>query len=128
MTFTRILTAALVTVAVVAAPASAKPMDPLTTGGPATTTPADLRAPDNRPDTVAVWQAPSDLRSPDSVAGTGTGNPDVTVVSVPQRSVSSSGIEWEDAGLGAGIALAIGLLGVGGFAVAHRRHSSAIAG
>lgn len=131
MTFTRILAAALVTVAVAAAPASAKPIDPIGTGGPATTSPSDdLRAPDNREAVVTTQSpVPGDLRTPDAVdAGLGRGTADVTVVEVPQRSVTSSGIEWEDAGLGAAIVLGLGLLGLGGFAVAHRRHGSAIAG
>lgn len=128
MTITRILTAALITVAVAAAPASAKPIDPLPIVGSATTSPVDdLRSPDARGDVVAPASTPVDLRSPDAVVGGGTGSPDVTFVEVPQSSVSSSGIEWEDAGLGAGIALALGLLGLAGFAVAHRRHGSAIA-
>ena len=129
MTITRILTAALVTVAVAAAPATAKPIDPLPMGGSATTSPTDdLRTPDTRGDAVVIAAAPSDLRSPDAVVGGGTGSPDVTVVEVPQSPVSSSGIEWDDAGLGAGIMLALALLGLAGFTVAHRRHGSAIAG
>jgi hypothetical protein len=129
MTFTRILTAALVIVAVATAPASAMPIDPLTTGGPTTISPTDdLRTPDSREGVVTTTSTPVDLRTPDGASGGGTGSPDVTLVEVPQSPVSGSGIEWDDAGLGAGIMLALALLGLAGFTVAHRRHGSAIAG
>ena len=128
MTTPRILATALVTLAVAAVPATAKPIDPIGTGVPATKGPQDLRTPDTRVSPAAEWSAPSDLRSPDAVADGGTaGTPSVTVVEV-RRSPSVGGFEWDDAGLGAGLVLGLGLLGLGGYAVAHRRHGSAIAG
>ena len=71
-----------------------------------------------------------DLRSPDTLdaaAGRGTFNaPHVAVVTLPdspaQPAASSGGLDWTDAGIGAGGALTILLLAAGGaFAVGHRR-------
>jgi hypothetical protein len=73
-----------------------------------------------------------DLRSPDardSADGRGAFNaPEVTVVRVPQSAPSRSGIDWGDAGIGAGIVLGLTLLALGGaFAVVHRRQARAAA-
>jgi hypothetical protein len=49
----------------------------------------------------------------------------VTVVKVPQPAPSTGGIDWGDAGIGAGAALGLTILALGGtLAVAHRRNSS----
>lgn len=70
-----------------------------------------------------------DLRSPDSrdaAAGRGTFNaPDVTVVKVTQPSPPSGGIDWGDAGIGAGSLLGLILLGLGGAltVVQRRKHT-----
>ena len=87
--------------------------------------------------TIAAVAAPTavaqqDLRSPDArdaAAGRGTFNaPEVTVVRLPQRvSTPDGGIDWGDAGIGAGGALiAILLATAGTFAVTrHRRGARA---
>jgi hypothetical protein len=68
-----------------------------------------------------------DLRSPDSrdaAEGRGTFNsPDVTVVRLPaQPAPAAEGVDWLDAGVGAGGAVVVILLSAGGaYAVAHRR-------
>jgi len=88
-------------------------------------TPEDLRSPyAHYP--VRVVQTPEDLRSPDARdAGEGRGTrdaPDVTVVTVPERLPAAGGIDWGDAGIGAGGALGVILLGaVTTVAVLHRR-------
>jgi hypothetical protein len=87
----------------------------------------DFRTPDAR-DTVSVGQTP-DLRSPDTrdaAAGRGTFSaPHVTVIKVPQSTPSPGGMDWGDAGIGAGALLALIALGVGGsIAVVRRRHAS----
>jgi hypothetical protein len=70
-----------------------------------------------------------DLRSPDArdaAAGRGSFNsPEETVVKLAQPSPSSDGgLDWGDAGIGAGALLGLLLLGLGGtLAVMHRRHS-----
>ena len=97
----------------------------------------DLRSPDARDtayrigdfSTPGVSVAKQDLRSPDAhdaASGRGTFSaPDVTVVKVPEQSPQaspSSGLDWSDAGIGAGGALTLILLATGGaFAVAHHR-------
>jgi uncharacterized membrane protein len=70
-----------------------------------------------------------DLRSPDArdaAEGRGTFSaPDVTVIKVTQPAPTSSGIDWADAGLGAGSLLALTLLALGGaFAAVHRRRGA----
>jgi hypothetical protein len=62
----------------------------------------------------------------DAAAGRGTFNsPEVTVVKVPQASPApDGGLDWGDAGIGAGGLLGLILLGLGGIlAVMHRRQS-----
>ncbi|MEA2278752.1 MAG: hypothetical protein QOC78_3712 [Solirubrobacteraceae bacterium] len=87
----------------------------------------DFRTPDAR-DAVSVGQTPPDLRSPDTrdaAAGRGTFNaPQVIVIKVPQSTPSAGGMDWGDAGIGAGALLALIALGVGGsIAVVRRRHA-----
>jgi hypothetical protein len=88
----------------------------------------DLRRPDTR-DAARAAQIPRDLRSPDTrdaAAGRGTlSAPQVTVIKVPQTADSASGLDWGDAGIGAGAAIGLTLLALGSTrAIAHRRHSS----
>jgi hypothetical protein len=63
-----------------------------------------------------------DLRNPDSRGA----SPDVTVVRVPQPvPTADSGLDWGDAGIGAGAMLGLILLAAGGIlAVMHRRTTS----
>jgi hypothetical protein len=79
--------------------------------GRTSTTRQDLRMPDTR----------------DAAAGRGTFNaPLVTVVKVPQRQpapVADGGIDWADAGIGAGTLLGTMVLVLGGTAVVARRRS-----
>ena len=144
MTFSRILAAALMAAAVAAPAAAAQTTDTLenalaqersysSSGDPV----QDLRSPDTRDaaegraayDTgeTAAPVAPRDLRMPDTrdaAIGRGTlSAPDVTVIRVPPQPLpSSSGIDWRDAGAGAGIALVLSLVALGGvFAVVHHR-------
>ena len=79
-------------------------------------------------------QPPQDLRNPDTVDfanGRGTYNsPEVVVVEAPQPAAqpTSGGIDWADAGLGAGSLLAISLIGLGGaLFVVHRRGAGRVA-
>jgi hypothetical protein len=68
-----------------------------------------------------------DLRSPDTrdyAAGRGTFSaPEVTVVRVPETAPSTpaAGLDWGDALIGAGFAVALGLIGVGGAMIVTRR-------
>jgi hypothetical protein len=154
MTFTRTLTTALVASALVAPAAVAQPID---TGPPdihasvakaaaAERHKQDLRSPDARDAALAqerqystAYPSPElsgpaqDLRSPDTrdaAEGRGTFNaPDVAVVKVPQTAPSSSGFEWDDAGIGAGIVFGLMLLTAGGtVAVVRQRRRTAISG
>jgi hypothetical protein len=105
----------------------------------------DLRSPDTRdvpraaqiPTGPLPWayggpqvaQPSRDLRSPDTrdvAAGRGAFSaPQVTVIKVPQPAPSAGGIDWGDAGIGAGAAIGLTLLALGStLAIAHRRHSS----
>ena len=74
----------------------------------------DLRTPDSRDAHRFVVVAPSpavDLRSPDAAdlaSGRGTGGQPVVTIASPQ-----GGFDWGDAGIGAGGALALVLLGLG---------------
>ena len=99
-----------------------------------TTTPAqDLRSADAR-DAARTAQLRQDLRSADArdaADGRGTYNsPDVVVVKVPKPvaapvSASPSGLDWADAGIGAGGLLGLSLIGFGGaLVVVHRRRES----
>ncbi len=91
--------------------------------------PQDFRNPDNRTDQPGGPR--QDLRSPDAVdAANGRGMataPDVVVVKVkdPQSQPSAGGgIDWGDAGIGAGGLAGITLVSLGGaLLVAQRRHA-----
>jgi hypothetical protein len=97
-----------------------------------------LRNPDSRaPAPVQAASVPQDLRAPDTVdAANGRGTfsaPEVTVVKVPQPaavpSSSGGGLDWTDAGIGAGGMLAMVLLAAGGTIVAlHRRQRTPAGG
>ena len=98
----------------------------------------DLRSPDTR-DAASAGERPAmaearseasterqDLRSPDArdaAAGRGTFSaPAVMVVKVPASSPSAGGIDWRDAGIGAGGLLVLILVGLAGSVGAvHRR-------
>jgi hypothetical protein len=92
----------------------------------------DLRSPDARDAARAAQerqtQPRQDLRSPDaSDAANGRGTfsaPDVTVVKLTEPSPPSAGLDWGDAGIGAGGMLGVILLALGStLAVTHRRQS-----
>jgi hypothetical protein len=99
----------------------------------AMTAPAAVASQDFRsPDAVdaaqtALAQRGQDLRSPDTrdtAAGRGTFSaPRVTVVKVAEApQATGGGFDWGDAGIGAGGAVALVLIGVGGsLMVTHRR-------
>ncbi len=98
---------------------------------PAITT-QNLQSPDAR-DAAQTAQARQDLRPPDVVDaadGRGTFNsPRVVVVKVPQpassEAASASGVDWGDAGIGAGGLLGLTLIGAGGaFAIVHRKRTT----
>jgi hypothetical protein len=76
---------------------------------------------------AAMIEARRDLRSPDTrdhADGRGTFNaPEVTVVKVTEPSPVSGGVDWADAGIGAGAAFGLSLLALGStLAVVRRRH------
>jgi hypothetical protein len=79
---------------------------------------------------VQSQQPAQDLRTPDAADAaqgrvTSAAAPRVTVVKVSETSPSSSAFDWGDAGIGAGAALGLLLIGLGGVLVAvHRRHSA----
>jgi hypothetical protein len=84
----------------------------------------DLRNPDTRDVADAMK---TDLRNPDTraMADEGT-SPEVTVVKVPVASPSAEGgLDWGDAGIGAGAMLGLVLLAAAGIlAATHRRGAS----
>jgi hypothetical protein len=92
----------------------------------------DLRMPDQ---IAPAAKALQDRRSPDTIdaaAGHGTDHsPDVMVVRIPVQAsspaASTGGLDWQDAGIGAGGLLALGLIGLGGtlLVVHHRRGTAA---
>jgi hypothetical protein len=90
----------------------------------------DLRSPDARDPFVTPAAATPDLRSPDARdAATGrsaAGSPSVLVVRVPQHRSAAGGMDWGDAFIGAGGAVAVLALTAGGaLAVQRRRHVAA---
>jgi len=97
---------------------------------PVATAAQDFRSPD-AVDAASAAQQRQDFRTPDShdaADGRGTFTaPSVTVVKVSGPSQAGpGGLDWGDAGIGAGATLAIVLLGVGGsLMVTHRRHGTA---
>ena len=87
----------------------------------------DLRSPDARDPFVTPAAATPDLRSPDArdaAAGrSAAGSPSVLVVRVPQHRSAAGGMDWGDAGIGAGGAVLVLALTAGGtLAVQRRRH------
>ena len=98
--------------------------------------PADLRSPDaqdaGKAAAIQRNQPRQDLRTPDprdQAAGRGTFSaPEVTVVKVaePAPAATDGGLDWTDAGLGAGGMLGLILLALGSIlAVVHRKQSAA---
>jgi hypothetical protein len=90
----------------------------------------DLRSADARDAArfARQGQPPRDLRSPDTrdqAEGRGTFSaPEVTVVKVTEPAPPSAGIDWGDAGIGAGGMLGLILLALGSIlAVVYRRQS-----
>ena len=93
--------------------------------------PADLRSPDARDAAKAAailrQQPRQDLRTPDArdhAAGRGTFNaPEVTVVKVAEpASTTGGGLDWADAGLGAGGMLGLVLVALASaLAIVHHR-------
>jgi hypothetical protein len=90
---------------------------------------ADLRSPDAR-DAARTAEAAAggpqqDLRSPDArdhAGGRGTFSaPEVTVVKVSEPAPIEGGLDWADAGIGAGGMLSLVLIGVGGALLITRR-------
>ena len=117
---TRIATLGLALAALAASTASAAPAQ-------------DLRSADARDaarsGTTLQGRPHQDLRSSDTrdfAAGRGTFSaPEVTVVKVTDPAPSAGGLQWGDAGIGAGGMLGLLLLGLGiSLAVAHRRHGA----
>jgi hypothetical protein len=98
--------------------------------GPATALASnDLRSPDARDPFVAPAAATPDLRSPDArdaAAGrSAAGSPSVLVVRVPQQRSTDGAMDWGDAVIGAGGAVAVLVLSGGATLVLQRRrHAS----
>jgi hypothetical protein len=86
--------------------------------------PTDLRSPDAR-DAAAAAQPAQDLRSPDAqdfAAGRQiVASTPVQVAKAPSDTPAPSGFDWGDAALGAGGALGLALVGVGGTVALMRR-------
>ena len=131
---TRFTALALVVGAVAAPAASARvtddrvvaPSAPAAGGAPQK---QDLRSADAR-DAAVQAQKPQDLRSPDAIdasAGRGTFTaPDIVVVKVdePRPQPVADGLDWTDAGIGAGVIAGLSLIALGGALVlTHRRHA-----
>jgi hypothetical protein len=127
--------------ALAASTASANTVDPRSQMGTSslagTTSSAprqDLRSADARDAARSAYarqgQPQQDLRSPDTrdlAEGRGTFSaPEVTVVKVTEPAPPGAGIDWGDAGIGAGSMLGLILLALGSsLAVVHRRQSAA---
>lgn len=114
--FARTATLALALCAIAATPAAAAPQDHVPGANP--------------PETADELGETQNFQSPDTrdaAEGRGTFNaPDVTVVRVAEPSTSpSDGLDWGDAGIGAGGLLGLILLGTGGaLLVVHRRNGA----
>jgi hypothetical protein len=94
--------------------------------------PTDLRTLDAI-DAAAAVERTQDLRTVDArdaAEGRGTYTaPNVVILKVPKPVPADDGIDWVDAGFGAGGLLALMLLGLGGsLAVVHRRQSHKTSG
>jgi len=133
---TRLTTLALVAGSLVAAPAAATayPADMHASTAIAAAEGQDLRSADARDAALRAEQGNTqDLRSPDTVdaaAGRGTFSaPDVVVVKVkdPQPQPVADGLDWGDAGIGAGVIAGLGLLALGGSLVAMQRRHTRVA-
>jgi hypothetical protein len=88
----------------------------------------DLRSPDAQDAASNAAARPAqpsqDLRSPDARdAADASRVPEVTVVKVDESAPSSGGIDWGDAGIGAGGLLGLTLVSLGGMLVVKRRRS-----
>jgi hypothetical protein len=90
----------------------------------------DFRNPDNRTESPVAGK--QDLRTPDAVdaaAGRGTFSaPDVVVVKVddPKPQPVADGLDWGDAGIGAGVIAGLSLITLGGgLVLTQRRHARA---
>ena len=88
----------------------------------------DFRNPDNRSQSPVAGK--QDLRSPDTIdaaAGRGTFSaPDVVVVKLddPTAQPVADGLDWGDAGIGAGVIAGLSLLTLGaGLVLTQRRHA-----
>lgn len=98
--------------------------------GPATALASnDLRSPDARDPFVAPATATSDLRSPDARDAadgrSAAGSPSVLVVRIPQHRSTATGMDWGDAAIGAGGAVAVlALTGGATLALQRRRHAT----
>jgi hypothetical protein len=107
--------------ALTASPAPAQPDYPPYRYAPKTLAPipvvasTDLRSPD------AKDAADPGGRATSSPAGTTSSSPPVTS-SVRSAKAGNSGLDWGSAGIGAGAALAVSLIGLGGVAVTRRAH------
>lgn len=114
--FARTATLALAICGLAATPAAAAPQDHIPGANP--------------PETADELGETQNFQSPDTrdaAEGRGTFNaPDVTVVRVAEPSTSpSDGLDWGDAGIGAGGLLGLILLGTGGaLLVVHRRNGA----
>ena len=136
---TRITALALVAGAIAAPAASARVPNPevsaaqqnMHASAATAGTTQDLRSADAR-DAALRAETKQDLRSPDAVdaaAGRGTFSaPEVVVVKVqePQPQPVADGLDWADAGLGAGVLVGLCLIALGGtLFVTQRRHARA---
>jgi hypothetical protein len=75
----------------------------------------------------APADVPQDRRSPDTIdAAAGRDTADVVFVKVPQAA-PADGLDWADAGIGAGGLLGLGLVALGGtLVVVRHRHATAV--
>jgi hypothetical protein len=91
----------------------------------------DLRSPDARDPFVAPAAATTDLRSPDArdaaQGRSAAGSPRVLVARMQPYPSTGGGMDWGDAGLGAGAVVAVLALAAGGKHVLQRRRQVASA-
>jgi hypothetical protein len=126
----RIVTLSL-TIAAVTAPTTMAGASEIASGKPLAN--QNLVSPDARdavhPSSLGGTSQKIDRRTPDARdAGDGRGTwaaPTVTVVQVPQPTPSHTGLDWGDAGIGAGAVVGLVLLALGsGLAIVHRRQEA----
>ena len=130
MTYHRITRAAALgsAIAVLAAPTAFaqdfRSPDAIDAGQSAVVLQQDMRTPDARDATPAA-EVGLDMRSPDvrdAAEGRGTFNAPEVVVVKSQAPAPASGIDWADAGIGAGTTFGLVLLGLGAaLLTVHRR-------